>query len=204
MDNSRRSGNDRRKQTGINVRMIVGNGSRTIIRRQEDQGRIFLVDQYSPILFVTIVGILFLCVIDALLTLFLLNHGAYETNPIISYLLNISPYAFFVPKFVLTFVATICLFMFRGVVVQKFNISTHSFLYFLAWMYVAVVTWELYLVYNVIWSFIPQGPFELHAHISSLICLIHKYLGIPISCGSPGCRYFIRYCLPQLDWTVRF
>ncbi len=150
MDNSRRSGNDRRKQTGISMRMIVGNGNRMIIRRQEDRGRIFLVDQYSPVLFVTIVCILFLCVIDALLTLFLLNHGAYETNAIMAYLLSIGPYAFFVPKFVLTIIATICLFMFRGVVIQKLNVSTHSFLYFLAWMYVAVVAWELYLVYNVI------------------------------------------------------
>ncbi len=150
MDNSRRSGNDRRKQTGITVRMLVGDGNRMIIRRQDDRGCIFLVDQYSPILFVTIVGILFLCVIDTILTLFLLNHGAYETNPIMAYLLSIGLYTFFVPKFVLTIVATICLFLFRGVVVQKFNISTHSFLYFLAWMYVAVVAWELYLVYNVI------------------------------------------------------
>jgi hypothetical protein len=150
VDYSRRSGNDRRKQTGITVRMLIGDGNRTTIRRQDDQGHIFLVDQYSPVLFVTIVGILLLCVIDAILTLFLLNHGAYETNPIMAYLLNIGPYAFFIPKFVLTIVATICLFMFRSVVVQKFNISTHSFLYFLAWMYVAVVAWELYLVYNVI------------------------------------------------------
>jgi hypothetical protein len=78
MDNSRRSGNDRRKQSGINVRLLVGDGVRTTIRRQEDQGPIFLVDQYSPILFVAIVGILFLCVIDAILTLYLLNRGAYE------------------------------------------------------------------------------------------------------------------------------
>jgi hypothetical protein len=66
MESDKRSGADRRKQTGINVRILVGNGARTTIRRQEDQGRIFLVDQYSPILFMPIVGILFLCVIDAL------------------------------------------------------------------------------------------------------------------------------------------
>ena len=98
----------------------------------------------------TIVGILFLCVIDALLTLFLLNHGAHEANPIMAFLLSLGSYAFFVPKFVLTILATFCLFMFRGVVVQKLNISTHSLLYFFAWIYVAVVTWELYLVYKVI------------------------------------------------------
>jgi hypothetical protein len=42
----KRSGIDRRKQNGISVRIFVGNGNRTTIRRQEDKGRIFFVDQY--------------------------------------------------------------------------------------------------------------------------------------------------------------
>ena len=150
MDSNRRSGIDRRKQTGINVRLLVGDGNRRSIRRQEDRDRIFFVDHYSPVLFGTIVSILFLCVIDALLTLFLLNHGPYETNPIMAYLLYIGPYAFFVPKFVLTIVATFGLLLFRGVVIRKLNVSTHSSLYLLAWIYVSIVAWELYLVYNAI------------------------------------------------------
>ena len=114
MDSYKRSGTDRRKQTGINMRMLAGTGARRSIRRQEDQGRIFFVDQYSPLLFVAIVGIFFLCAIDALLTLYLLNHGAYETNPLMAYMLDHGPYAFFVFKYGLTLVATFCLFMFRG------------------------------------------------------------------------------------------
>jgi len=150
MDRNNRSGTDRRKQTGINLRMLAGDGSRRSIRRQDDQGRIFIVDQYSPVLFVTIVGILFLSVIDALLTLFLLNHGACEVNPLMAYLLNIGPYAFFIPKYGMTIFATFGLFMFRAVVVQRFNIDTHALLYLLGWIYVAVFFWELYLVYHLI------------------------------------------------------
>jgi len=150
MDSNNRSGTDRRKQTGINMRMLAGAGARRSTRRQEDQGRIFFVDQYSPILFVAIVGILFLCVIDALLTLYLLNHGAYETNPLMAYMLDHGPYAFFVFKYGLTMIATCALFILRGVVVRKFKVTTQSFLYLAAWLYVAVVGWELYLVYYVI------------------------------------------------------
>jgi hypothetical protein len=149
-NSNRRSGFDRRKQTGINIRSIFAGGNRSLIRRKGDQGRIFFVDQYSPVLFVAIVGILFLSVIDALLTLFLLNHGASEANPLMAYLLNIGPYAFFIPKYVMTIFATFGLFMFRAVVVQRFNISTHALLYLLGWIYVAVVAWELYLVYHLI------------------------------------------------------
>jgi hypothetical protein len=150
MDSNKRSGIDRRRQTGINVRLLVGNGNRRTIRRQEDRGHIFLVDHYSAGLFLAIVGILFLCIIDAILTLFLLNHGAHEINPLMAYLLNIGPSAFIIPKYAITMVATFCLFMFRGVVVRKLNLSTHTVLYLLAWVYVAVVGWELYLVSTVI------------------------------------------------------
>lgn len=150
MESDRRSGIDRRKQTGISVRLLVGNGNRKAIRRQEDQGGIFLVDQYSPVLFVAIAGTLFLCVLDALLTLFLLGHGAYETNPLMACLLSLGPYAFFIPKYGLTVLVIFGLFLFKAVVVQRFHVSTHILLYLGAWMYVAVVAWELYLVYYVI------------------------------------------------------
>jgi hypothetical protein len=150
MDSNRRTGFDRRKLTGITMRTFVGNGNRSNIRREEDHGHIFLVDQYSPVLFVAIVGILFLCVIDAILTLYLLNRGAYESNPLMAYLLNFGPYALFITKFAMTILGTFALFMFRGVVVRKLNVTTHSFLYLAGWIYVAVVAWELYLVYYVV------------------------------------------------------
>ena len=132
------------------MRTLVGNDARRSIRRQEDQGRIFFVDQYSPKLFVTIVGIFFLSVIDALLTLYLLNHGAYETNPLMAYMLNHGHYAFIIFKYGLTIIATCALFMFRGVVIRKLNVTTHSFLYLASWLYLAIVGWELYLIFYVI------------------------------------------------------
>ena len=149
MDSDKRSGIDRREQTVITFRLLVGNGNRRIIRRQEGRRRIFLVDQYSPIVFMTIVSILFLCVIDALLTFYLLNYGAYELNPLMAYLLMIGPFAFFIPKYAITTIATLGLFIFRGVVIRKLQVSTQTLLYLIAWIYTAVVAWELYLVYYV-------------------------------------------------------
>jgi len=148
MDRNKRSGSDRRKQTGINVRTIIGDGSRTTVRRQEDHSHLFLVGRYSPALFMAILSILFLSALDALLTVFLLNHGAYETNPLMAYLLNFGPYTFFVSKYALTMFGIFNLLIFRSVVIRKFNLTTHSFLYLAAWIYVAVIGWELYLVYR--------------------------------------------------------
>ena len=126
----------------------MGDGNRTTVRRKEDSNRLFLVDQYSPLFFATVVAILFLCVTDSILTLSLLYQGVYETNPLMAYLLNISPRAFFIFKYGLTIIATCVLYIFNGVAIRKFNLSTHSFLYLVAWLYVAVVGWELYLVYK--------------------------------------------------------
>ena len=149
MDNERRSGCDRRKQIGLNMRTFAGNGKRITIRRQEDKDRIFFADQYGPVIFFTMVGMLFLCVMDAILTLYLLKHGASAMNTLSSLLLNKGPHAFLLSKYALTMVAAFFLFLFRCVVAQKWNLSTHTILYFLAWGYAAVVGWELYLVYHV-------------------------------------------------------
>ena len=130
--------------------MLAGAGNRKTVRRQEDQDRILFVDQYSPALFMAVVGILFLSVIDAILTLFLLNHRAYETNPVMAYLLNISPYAFIISKYSITVIGTFGLFMFRAVVIRKLNVRTHSLLTLIVCVYLAVVAWELYLIFYIL------------------------------------------------------
>ncbi len=148
--NDRRSGIERRKSNSAYVRSLIYGGSRRLIRRQEDRDRLFLVDQYSPKLFIAIVTILFLCVMDALLTLFLIGHGAYEMNPIFAYTLDVNPYTSIFLKYASTAVVAICLLLFRSVVFKKFNISTHSLLYFIAGLYLIVVAWELYLFSDVV------------------------------------------------------
>ena len=67
-----------------------------------------------------------------------------------AYLLKIGPIEFFIAKYVLNCVATFGLLMFRSVVIRRFNVSTHSLLHFIAWIYVAVIVWELYRVYQVV------------------------------------------------------
>ena len=147
-----RSGKDRRIKSGFNIRSLLLGGRREKIRRKEDTRRIFYVDRYSPGLFFSIVSILFLCAIDTLLTLSLLNNGVFETNPVMAFFLKFGPYTFFTFKYLLTIIAAICLLMFRNVVVRMIKISTRSVLYILAVGYLAVVGWELYLISNVAYS----------------------------------------------------
>jgi hypothetical protein len=149
---NKRSGKDRRDKSGFKIRSFLFGGRREKIRRREDTRRIFYVDHYSSGLFAIIVSILFLCVVDALLTLFLLDHGAYEVNPVMAYFLEFGPYTFFASKYLLTIIPTICLLMFRNIVLRTMKISTRSVLYLMAGFYLAVVVVELYLVSNVAYS----------------------------------------------------
>jgi len=146
---SNRSGKDRRTKSSFNIRSFLSGGKRENIRRQEDTKRIFYVDHYSPWLFIIIVSILILCVVDAFLTLFLLNHGAYETNPVMVFFLKFGPLTFFISKYLLTIIPVIILLIFRNTVVRVIKLSARSVLYVIVVFYLAVVGWELYLISNV-------------------------------------------------------
>ena len=147
-----RSGKDRRTKSGFNIRSLLFGGKREKIRRQVDVRRIFYVDHYSPELFFAIVSILLLCVIDALLTLTLLDRGAQEANPVMAYFFQFGPYTFFTFKYLLTIIPIICLLMFRNIVLRVIKISACSVLYFMAVFYMAVVGLELYFVSSTAYS----------------------------------------------------
>ena len=124
----------------------MGVGNRRVIRRQEDKSIIFLVDLFSLKLFLPIVATLFFSVMDALLTLFLIGHGAYETNPIMAYYLNIGPYYFFAVKYILTSLGIIVILIFRNVTLNLFKIGASTLLYLIAGIFIAVIAWEIYLI----------------------------------------------------------
>ena len=146
---SNRSGKDRRNKSGFNIRSLLSGGKREKIRRQEDTRRIFYVDQFSPKLFYVVTTIVFLCALDALLTLNLLRRGAYEVNPVMAFFLEFGPYTFFVCKYLLTIIPVIVLLMFRNISLRIIKINTRTVLHILAVFYAAVVLWELYLIFKV-------------------------------------------------------
>jgi hypothetical protein len=149
---SNRSGKDRRTKSGFNFRSLLFGGKRGKIRRQEDTSRIFYVDQFSPVLFFTIVSILFLCVLDALLTLFLLGQGTYEISPVMAYFLKFGPFVFFTSKYLMTITALICFLMFRNIAVRIIKIRTVSMLYLMAAFYLTVVLMQIYFVFTLPYS----------------------------------------------------
>ncbi len=144
----KRSGEDRRTASSLTIKTLFCGGKREEIRRQADMNKVFYVDRYSPGLFFVIVSILFLCVIDALLTLRLWSHGAYEVNPVMAYFLGFGPYTFLISKYLLAIIPAIFLLMFRNIALRSIRTSTRSVLYLMATFYLVVVVMELYFVSN--------------------------------------------------------
>jgi hypothetical protein len=66
-----------------------------------------------------------------------------------AFFLEFGPYTFFVSKYLLTVIPVIVLLMFRNISLRIIKISTRTVLHILAVFYVAVVSWELYLILNV-------------------------------------------------------
>jgi energy-converting hydrogenase Eha subunit C len=146
----RRSRKDRRKTSRPVIRSLYRGGKREIIRRREERNIIFWADRYSQTLFGAIVLILFFSVLDGLLTLFLIDHGATELNPVMAYYLDVGPYAFFSAKYLLTSVAVVILLLCQNAFLRTIRIHTRSLFFVIVAAFMSVVAWELFLIFHVI------------------------------------------------------
>jgi hypothetical protein len=145
-----RSGVDRRRKNQFNMRSLLFGGRRETIRRYEDRQRAFLVDQYHQSLFCIIVFILFLSVLDAILTIFLINHGAIEVNPIMAFYLDFGPYTFLSVKYGLTSAGLMILLIFKNMFLRSMRVETGAFLYVILAAFIGVVSWQIFLIHSVI------------------------------------------------------
>jgi K+-sensing histidine kinase KdpD len=147
----KRSGKDRRSNKIPGIKSLFVYGRRKKIRRQDDKYRIAYFDQYSSALFVVIISILFLNIIDALLTLFLIDHGATEINPIMAYFLNFGPLTFMSVKYFLVSFSIIVLLIFNNVFLLERKIFTRSFFSYTIGMFLIVIGWQLFLTFHIIY-----------------------------------------------------
>ena len=141
-----RSGTDRRSSRGFNLKSLGFGGRREHIRRKEDMRRYFSVDRYSPSIFAAIVIILFLSIMDALLTLFLIGNGAIEINPIMAYYIKIGPYSFLAVKYALTSIGVFIFLILRNIYLRPLKMYTGTLLYVVIAVFGSVVAWQLYLI----------------------------------------------------------
>jgi hypothetical protein len=144
---AQRVGVDRRRKTIPSLRYLVAGGRRKGVRRAEDLRRFILLDRYSPRLFAAIVGILCLSLLDALLTLSLIEHGATEVNPVMAFFLKQGPLVFTSVKYLLTSLAVVIFLLVNHHVLPRTRFRMSSLFTFAIASFTIVVVWEIVLIY---------------------------------------------------------
>ena len=146
-DEKPRAGQDRRRRTFPPMRYLIAGGRRRKVRRWEDRQRVVILDRYSPRLFGCIVGILILSLLDAVLTLYLIEHGSTELNPVMDYFLKKGPLLFTVAKYALTSLGVVIFLMVANSVVPRTNFHAKKLFPYALIAFGVVIVWELVLVF---------------------------------------------------------
>ena len=146
--NENRRGIDRRTNNKARLKYLLFNGRRERSRRDEDSGKAFIFDRYNQKFFLAITAILILSVLDAVLTLIVIQRGAKELNPVMAYFLEHGTSTFIVAKYILTSVGVFILLIFKNVFLTRLKIYTHSLFPCVIFVFLTVIAWELFLIYS--------------------------------------------------------
>ena len=142
----RRSGKDRRAKRFGNLRWFLKTGRRRQVRREADRRKITQLDSYPTELLIAIIFVLGLSVVDGILTLWLIDRGATELNPVMAFYLEQGPQIFMLVKYLLTAFVVIITVVMNYVVLRLLNIQFGQLLKVFAGCFAMVVAWELFLV----------------------------------------------------------
>lgn len=125
-------------------------GRRQQVRRRIDRDRVLYLDRYSKTIFRLIVLILIFSVLDAFLTLLLIDHGAVELNPLMAFYLDIGPAPFVAVKYTLTSLSIFVLLVYSNNSIKSLKIYTRSMFSIISLTFAGVIAWQLFLVYRVV------------------------------------------------------
>jgi len=145
IDLERRSGKERRENQIPFFKFILFKGKRRTLRRADDRKRITVLDQYHPSLLIFILVVLGLSLVDAILTLTLMEKGAIELNPVMRYYIALGPMAFVVAKYGLTVLPLVFMLVLNGIISERYHIRLIMFPFF-GLAFGSVVIWEIYLL----------------------------------------------------------
>jgi hypothetical protein len=108
-ERDRRTLRDRRRRPTRPIGRYIFFGRRQTIRRQTDRKTHLYVDRYGHRLLMALLLILLLSILDAYLTIFHVNRGAQEINPLMNCLIGFGYIYFFVVKYLASALAVFIL-----------------------------------------------------------------------------------------------
>jgi len=142
----RRSDQERRQNNIPFYKLLLSLGKRQTLRRVKDCKRIVELDHYHPILLISILIVLGLSLLDAVLTLVLLDKGAVELNSVMRYYINHGPGTFVLVKYGLTALALMIMVGLNAIISVRWRIASYFMFPSCVLVFGSVVIWELYLL----------------------------------------------------------
>lgn len=136
----KRINKDRRRQPTPALSRYTFFGRRRTVRRKSDESGGNYVDRYSSSLFFFLVAIIGLNILDAFLTLLILDLKGWEANPVVRSVIDLYGTKFWIWKFSIVSVCTalLCLHS-RFRLVKEVIIAVSC-------LYVAIVAYQIFLV----------------------------------------------------------
>ena len=104
-------------------------GRRRSIRRKKDRKTHIYVDVYGHYLLLSLLLIILLSVLDAYFTIFHVEKGAREINPLMDFLLGYGNTSFFIIKYILTALGLMLLCIYKSLVISRTVIICLLFFY---------------------------------------------------------------------------
>lgn len=142
----RRSGKDRRTKRFGDIWWLLKTGQRRKVRRLSDRRKLHMLDFYPPKMLAWLVLVLFLSIADALLTLWLMDNGAIELNPVMAFYIELGPNIFMAVKYMLTVSVVLLAVLLNYTYVRAFGLQFSHLLNIGAGCFALVVIWELFLI----------------------------------------------------------
>ena len=115
------------------------------MRRATDRQQIKFVDEYDHAFMGFIIFLVILSIIDGFMTLHLLDYGAHEFNPIMSFSLELGPWFFMASKFLLTCSGVMCLLVVSNSHVFGDRIQVRDVFPAMLVLYLMVMAWNTLL-----------------------------------------------------------
>jgi hypothetical protein len=142
----RRTGPDRRRRPTPPLSIYSFVGRRRRLRREGESAFGYYVDRYSLRAVLVVLGVVTLGVLDGLFTLYLVQHGAEEINPVMAFFLNLGAGPFLAAKYTLTGVSILALLIHKNYYLGKTRISVKHIVVLIFFFYALLIVYELFLI----------------------------------------------------------
>lgn len=144
-----RTGRDRRSRPTPLFSRYTFFGRRKTVRRLDDSCLHCYVDRYDLSSVLLVLVSLILCVADAFMTMYLIDNGATELNPIMEKLLGHKPFLFLLVKYSLTALGMVWLLIHKNFYPLNGTYSVQRFMVVVPILYATLILYEMTLFLSV-------------------------------------------------------